>query len=531
LHITVNIVLDILSELPVKNFINKDRNFSFERIEFISDSSEMLESKVLYFAGRTQISKLCNKSSPDVCIVCPANESEFESSVLSSDLNLLLLPEDSDIFGIANRLLNGFRQLAEWENELKEAVYAGKSLQTFSEIGGKIFGQNPLVFCSSSYNLVGRSMTETPYNEKVSEVLKRGYFTKEEADTVSRMGYQAHRNDYREGVLINPPTYMGCPFFLFSFPGGLKQISFITVYFIAGEPTEGLMDVFRAFAHLLQEYCESIENDGSRLPSPLEMFMDDLLMHTHDDELYLIDRAKQLQLPLDETYCLGLIQWEEYSRDQAEYVLWRVRYGLNFPVFRVMRYHDSVLMVFKGTFPKALIMQKLNEALTESSDFLSMCGGHIGFSTEVNSLLKLDVAYKQSCAALKQGRKLAADKKLYFYSDYYIYDMVEAYGEKFRPDDMFIQRLRLLNDSEEGRYSNFHLLRYYLLSERSLSVTARMLHMHRNSVIYRLGKIEKILDLDLDDPDVRLRLLVSFKIIEYLNGQELPKIEKNDSDE
>lgn len=41
--------------------------------------------------------------------------------------------------------------------------------------------------------------------------------------------------------------------------------------------------------------------------------------------------------------------------------------------------------------------------------------------------------------------------------------------------------------------------------------------MHRNSVIYRIQKIQDILALDLDDPDVRLRLMISFKILEMTN--------------
>ena len=38
--------------------------------------------------------------------------------------------------------------------------------------------------------------------------------------------------------------------------------------------------------------------------------------------------------------------------------------------------------------------------------------------------------------------------------------------------------------------------------------------MHRNSVIYRLQKIQDILNLDLDDPDVRMRLMITFKIMQ-----------------
>ena len=43
-------------------------------------------------------------------------------------------------------------------------------------------------------------------------------------------------------------------------------------------------------------------------------------------------------------------------------------------------------------------------------------------------------------------------------------------------------------------------------------------------MIYRLGKIEKTLGVDLDDPDVRLRLLISLKILELLDGHLMPDL-------
>ena len=529
--VTVNMVLDILSGYPVKTELNPELSFAFQRMEFLSEQGGEPDSAVLYLGSVAQVKNLPAAAAAQICVVCSGKTAAVERLLQTRAVNLLVLPAETELFAVANLLMNSFRRLAQWENELNSAMLAGANLQTIAEIGGRAFGDNPTVLGSNSYNIVGRSVMETPYNETVSAILHRGYFLKEEADTLSRMGYLTHREDYRDAMLVNPPTYVGCPFFLGTFPASLKRASFIAVYFVKGTPTAGMLDLFRSLAVRVQSYCESLEKDGAAMPSALEMFMDDLLMHTHDDELYLIDRARQLQLPPNETYRLGMIQWEEYSRDQAEYVLWRIRYGFSFPVFRVMRYHDSVLMVLKGSFTKTLVNQRVNDALSEASDVLSVCGGHIGFSTEVDSLLRLDVAYRQACAALKFGRRLAPEEKLYFYSTYYIYDMIEAYADRFQPEDMYVQKLRKLDNSEEGRYNNLHLLRYYLLSERSLSVTSRLLHLHRNSIIYRLGKIEDILGVDLDDPEVRLRLLISFKMMEYLKGQRLPAMEDGKRDE
>ena len=72
-------------------------------------------------------------------------------------------------------------------------------------------------------------------------------------------------------------------------------------------------------------------------------------------------------------------------------------------------------------------------------------------------------------------------------------------------------------DAKNYKNSNLYLMRTYLINERNISRTAKLLYMHRNSVIYRIAKIRYLLDVDLDDPDVRLRLFMSFKILELID--------------
>ena len=55
-------------------------------------------------------------------------------------------------------------------------------------------------------------------------------------------------------------------------------------------------------------------------------------------------------------------------------------------------------------------------------------------------------------------------------------------------------------------------LRAYLDSGRNISTTAEALHLHRNTVRYRLDRIIALLPVDLDDPDERLLLELSCRI-------------------
>ncbi|MGH3813858.1 MAG: PucR family transcriptional regulator, partial [Pseudonocardiaceae bacterium] len=72
----------------------------------------------------------------------------------------------------------------------------------------------------------------------------------------------------------------------------------------------------------------------------------------------------------------------------------------------------------------------------------------------------------------------------------------------------------LLDYDEEHRTDLVHTLSVYLHHHGSHKRSARMLHLHTNTVAYRAARIEAITGLDLDDPDDRLLAHVAVKIIE-----------------
>ena len=59
----------------------------------------------------------------------------------------------------------------------------------------------------------------------------------------------------------------------------------------------------------------------------------------------------------------------------------------------------------------------------------------------------------------------------------------------------------------------FETLRAYLENERSLVKTAAALFIHRNTLLYRLEKLGQLVELDLDDSELRLYLMLSFRLL------------------
>ena len=66
-----------------------------------------------------------------------------------------------------------------------------------------------------------------------------------------------------------------------------------------------------------------------------------------------------------------------------------------------------------------------------------------------------------------------------------------------------------LHDSEHGT-DYYNTLRVYLSCERDQTLAAKVLCIHRNSLVYRINRLKEMIDVDLDDPNERLYLILSY---------------------
>ena len=102
--------------------------------------------------------------------------------------------------------------------------------------------------------------------------------------------------------------------------------------------------------------------------------------------------------------------------------------------------------------------------------------------------------------------------------DFVFTDMLSKINEDLGFDTLVDSTLNMLKIYDDKHNSDFYKTLYaYLQNDRNLVHTSKALSIHRNTLVYRLEKIESLLPLTLDDPEYRFRLLFSYKIIEYFN--------------
>ena len=86
---------------------------------------------------------------------------------------------------------------------------------------------------------------------------------------------------------------------------------------------------------------------------------------------------------------------------------------------------------------------------------------------------------------------------------------------------MFVnEQLKNLFEEQDGKKNEFwKTLKALLMNNGNVKGTAEQLYIHRSTIIYRLNKIEELLDKDLNDADVRFDLMMAMKLLEMC-GEE-----------
>jgi PucR family transcriptional regulator, purine catabolism regulatory protein len=136
-----------------------------------------------------------------------------------------------------------------------------------------------------------------------------------------------------------------------------------------------------------------------------------------------------------------------------------------------------------------------------------------GAGYTARSLSGIPQSYQQAQQALEIGRRLFGSGKLHSFAQLGIYRLLfHLYGHH-ELADFYEETLGPLLDAEtRSSIDPIGTLENFFRYNGNLSETARAMHLHRNSLLYRLSRIEELLGHSLEDAELRLSLQIALKI-------------------
>lgn len=188
---------------------------------------------------------------------------------------------------------------------------------------------------------------------------------------------------------------------------------------------------------------------------------------------------------------------------------------------RIRSYRPDIIYLYQNRLLYLFIygIQSLEEStiFVGLADFLSGYEVSIGFSGIFSELSKRAVYIQQAEYALETGRLLHPQRPLYLYADYYMQALLLQPSRTFYQENAIPAELSYLLDFDKQYQTNYmETLKVYLFERNNINKAASRLHLHRNTLKYRLDKIEAMTHSAIDDPHTSWRLQFGFLLLELV---------------
>ncbi len=136
---------------------------------------------------------------------------------------------------------------------------------------------------------------------------------------------------------------------------------------------------------------------------------------------------------------------------------------------------------------------------------------YVGVGTCLTDISQLSCCYERAKAAVTMA--YFKKKPLLYYDEMGMYRLLYAVKDVALLQEMEETPLRPLDEYDAKHNSNYvETLELYLKYDRSIQAVSEASFTHRNTVIYRINNIKKLLDTEFDSPAERLPYEVAFYI-------------------
>jgi len=287
-----------------------------------------------------------------------------------------------------------------------------------------------------------------------------------------------------------------------------QQLEYILIAGGAGEDVYmiGKMVAFQ-IQNLLVAYKERFDKDN---------FIKNLLL----DNLLLVDiysRSKKLHIQTDVPRAVMIVE-SGNGKDNNALETTRAHFGNNSKDFITAVDENNVIVVKELTDPDTA--KEIDRAARALGAYLQKEGikARIAYGTVIQEIKEVSRSYKEAKMALDVGRIFFDDRDIVAYSELGIGRLI--YQLPIPLCKMFIREI--FGGKSPDEFDEETLQTIYKFFENSLNVseTSRQLFIHRNTLVYRLDKLQKSTGLDLRVFEDAITFKIALMVVKYMKYME-----------
>lgn len=179
--------------------------------------------------------------------------------------------------------------------------------------------------------------------------------------------------------------------------------------------------------------------------------------------------------------------------------------------YQVLLIQNNMLYILRYQYKED---QKINSEENVAT-ILEIFGSQCGVSNAFDNLLDAAIYQKQAEDALDIGRKLNKEASIYHYNKYCTPAILLPRVKELAKVSFVPQVIQEIEDYDQENGTELLLtLKSYVNNMLNTAITAKELHIHRNSLLYRIGRIEELFQLSLKNSETFRTLMIAFYMME-----------------
>jgi len=179
------------------------------------------------------------------------------------------------------------------------------------------------------------------------------------------------------------------------------------------------------------------------------------------------------------------------------------------------RERENEVLVFHATDPENPIDSSSKLAETFAAEIQRQHPQYklaIGLGQPAREISQWRISYRDAVQALELAMRLQTDTPLYI-GDLGVYQLILSLSDRDKLLDFTNRTLGSLLDYDMRQHADLlKTLEAFFACHGNLSQTAEMLIVHRNTLLYRMNRINEIAGIDLNRPETRLALHLALTI-------------------
>lgn len=175
-------------------------------------------------------------------------------------------------------------------------------------------------------------------------------------------------------------------------------------------------------------------------------------------------------------------------------------------------YYDSCFVVVVNNVPENALHEIIASFEQRVQQRMPRQKLAVGVGSILRDLDNLTYSYKRARAAARKA--LAEGERIVWFDDMDTERLLYLVSDPYLIREMGPDLLKPLIDYDAKNSSDYvRLLETYLRTDGSIQETASQMYLHRNTVIYRMNNIKKLLNSNLDTTEEKMKHLIACRLL------------------